>query len=211
MQQDKGHNMDRTPNWQAQQRPPFLPPPNWQRPTSSLAPATPNDLGHPANESQAVAETHTGKLVAGLDPTKIQEVAASQVVITDIYYKNILQHAQQLFRWALIAMGTGLVFFLIAVALLIFQQPVNGAMISLLSGTVIEAIAALNFYLYGRTLGQSRELHERLDRTQQYLLANSLCESLEGGLKHSTQIELIRAMMNSLAMREEKVKEAPAK
>jgi len=162
-------------------------------------------------EPQVGPETHTQKLVAGLDPAKIQEVAASQVVVSDMYYKNVLQHAQRLFRWALIAAGAGFIFFLVAVALLVFKQPLNGALISLAGGGVIEAIAVLNFYLYGRVFNQSREFHERLDRTQQYLLANSICENLEGEVKQATQIELIRAMMNSLARQEEKVEKNTAK
>ena len=139
------------------------------------------------------------------------EVAASQVVISERYYNNVLQHARRLFRWALIAAGTGLIFFLAAVALLVGHQPVTGALISLTSGAVLEALAVLNFSLYGRVFNQLRELHERLDRTQQYLLANSICESLKGEVKQATQIELIRAMMHSLARQEEKAEKSTAR
>jgi hypothetical protein len=66
----------------------------------------------------------------------------------------------------------------------------------------MEAIAVLNFSLYGRVFTQFREVHERLDRTQQYLLANSICENLKGDVKQATQIELMRAMMHSLARQE---------
>jgi len=170
-----------------------------------------NDLDQVVSEPQAGPETHTQKLVASLDPAKIQEVAASQVVISDMYYKNVLQYAQRLFRWALIAAGAGLIFFLVAVALLVFQQPVNGALISLASGGVIEAIAVLNFFLYGRAFNQLRAFHERLDRTQQYLLANSICENLKGDVKQATQIELMRAMIHSLARQEEKPEKSTAK
>ncbi len=154
---------------------------------------------------------HTQKLVASLDPAKIQEVAATQVVISEMYYKNDLQHAQRLFRWALIAAGTGLIFFLVAVALLLFRESVNGALISLVSGGVLEALAVLNFCLYGRVFTQLREFHERLDRTQQYLLANSICENLKGDVKQATQIELVRAMMHSLARQEAKPDKSTAK
>ncbi len=203
--------MDQSSSWQPQPTPPFLPPPAWQRPGSSLPVKVQKELDRFVGEPQAGPETLTQKLVAGLDPAKIQEVAASQVVVSDMYYKNVLQHAQRLFRWALIVAGAGLIFFLVAVALLVFQQPVNGALISLAGGGVMEAIAVLNFYLYGRVFNQSREFHERLDRTQQYLLANSICENLEGDVKQATQIELIRAMMHSLARQEEKAEKSIAK
>jgi len=163
-----------------------------------------NNLDQVVSEPQAGPQTYTQKLVAGLDPAKIQEVAASQVEISEMYYNNVLQHTRRLFRWALIAAGTGLIFFLAAVALLAWHQPVNGALISLTSGGVMEAIAALNFCLYGRVFNQFREFHERLDRTQQYLLANSICENLKGDVKQATQIELMRAMMHSLARQEAK-------
>ncbi len=184
--------------------PPPLPPPVWQRQGSSLQFKVRNNLDQVVSEPQAGPQTYTQKLVAGLDPAKIQEVAASQVEISEMYYNNVLQHTRRLFRWALIAAGTGLIFFLAAVALLAWHQPVNGALISLTSGGVMEAIAALNFCLYGRVFNQFREFHERLDRTQQYLLANSICENLKGDVKQATQIELMRAMMHSLARQEAK-------
>jgi hypothetical protein len=189
--------MDQIPSWRPQPAPPSLPSPIWQRQGSALSVKVPHGLDYGVSEPQAGPETHTQKLVAGLDTAKIQEVAATQVVISEMYYKNVLQHAQRLFRWALIAAGAGLIFFLVAVALLIVQQSVNGALISLMSGGVLEALAVLNFCLYERVFTQLRGIHERLDRTQQYLLANSICENLQGGVKQATQRELVRVMMHS--------------
>jgi hypothetical protein len=37
----------------------------------------------------------------------------------------------------------------------------------------------VNFYLYARTSAQLAEFHSRLDVTQRFLLANSLCETLD--------------------------------
>jgi len=203
--------MDEISPWRPQPTPPPLPPPVWQRQGSSLQYKMHHSLDQVVSDPQAGPQTHTQKLVAGLDPAKIQEVAASQVVISEMYYNNVLQHARRLFRWALIAAGTGLIFFLAAVALLVWHQPVTGALISLTSGGVLEALAVLNFCLYGRVFNQLRELHERLDRTQQYLLANSICENLKGDVKQATQIELIRAMMHSLARQEAKTEKSTAR
>ena len=203
--------MDELFSWRPQPTPPPLPPPVWQRQGPSLQFKVHNTLDQVVSDPQAGPQTPIQKLVAGLDPAKIQEVAASQVEISEMYYQNVLQHARQLFRWALIAAGTGLIFFLAAVALLVGHQPINGALISLTSGGVMEAIAVLNFSLYGRVFNQFRELHERLDRTQQYLLANSICENLKGDVKQATQIELMRAMMHSLARQEAKTEKSSAK
>jgi hypothetical protein len=203
--------MNQTSSWRPPSPSPNLPPPVWQRQAPSLSVRTQNDLERVISEPQTDPETHTQKLVASLDPAKIQEVAASQVVISDIYYKNVLQHSKRLFRWALIAAGTGLLFFLVAVALLLFRESIDGALICLASGGVMQAIAMLNFYLYGCGFSQLRDFHERLDRTQQYLLANSICENLKGDVKQATQIELIRGMMRSLARQEERMEKNIAK
>jgi hypothetical protein len=203
--------MDELSSWRPQPTPPPLPPPVWQKQGTSLQFKMRNTLDHVASDPQAGPQTHIQKLVAGLDPAKIQEVAASQVEISEMYYHTVLQHARRLFRWALIAAGTGLIFFLAAVALLVWHQPVTGALISLTSRGVMEAIAALNFSLYGRVFNHFREVHERLDRTQQYLLANSICENLKGDVKQATQIELMRAMMHSLARQEAQTEKSSAK
>jgi hypothetical protein len=160
-----------------------------------------------AGDRSIMPEPIAGALVASLDPAKIQEVAASQLVIIDGYYKSVLQHAQQLFRWALIAAGVGLLFFLAAVSLPVFRQPANVSIISLLCGGVVEGIAALNFLLYRRTLGELEKFHARLDRTQQYLLANSICEKLDEKLGQTAKAELVRAIMETLVPSEKKPKE----
>ena len=163
-----------------------------------------HDRDQRVGEPQAGGQTSAQQLVAGLDPAKIQAVAASQVVMSERSYTTVLHHAQRLFRWALVAAGAGVIFFLVAVALLLVQPSVNGAVISLISGGTLEALAVLNFCLYGRVFNQLRAFDERLDRTQQYLLANSLCENLRGDVKQATQIELIRAMMYAVARQEDK-------
>lgn len=208
---DQTSSWDQPSSWPPPLKPPSLPSQVWQGQGSSLNVKVHDGLDRGVSEPQAGPQTPTQKLFAGLDPAKIQEVAASQVVISEVYYNNVLQHAQRLFRWALIAAGAGLIFFLAAVALLIFQQSVNGALISLTSGGALEALAVLNFCLYGRVFNQLRAFDERLDRTHQYLLANSLCENLKGDVKQATQIELIRAMMHTLARQEEKTDKSTTK
>ena len=135
--------------------------------------------------------------VAQANPANIQEVAASQLAIINRYYESVLQQAQHSFRLALTAAGIGLLFFLAAVSFLLLQQPDNLSNVSLISGALIEAISAINFYLYGRASNQLASFHTRLDRTQLFLLANSVCENLEGEVKLSTRAELVRTIANS--------------
>jgi len=186
--------------------PPLTPPslPSQVRQGPSLHVKVHTDLDQGVGDPQAGRQTPAQQLVAGLDPAKIQAVAASQVAMSERSYTTVLQHTQRLFRWALVAAGAGVIFFLVAVALLLVQPSVNGAVISLTSGGALEALAVLNFCLYGRVFNQLRAFDERLDRTQQYLLANSLCENLKGDVKQATQIELIRAMMHAVGRQEDK-------
>jgi len=190
-------------SWPPQLTPPSLPSQGRQGP--SLHVKVHHDRDQRVGEPQAGGQTPAQQLVAGLDPAKIQAVAASQVVMSERSYTTVLHHAQRLFRWALVAAGAGVIFFLVAVALLLVQPSVNGAVISLISGGTLEALAVLNFCLYGRVFNQLRAFDERLDRTQQYLLANSLCENLRGDVKQATQIELIRAMVYAVARQEDKI------
>src|SRR5258708_34528199 len=97
--------MDELFSWRPQPTPPPLPPPVWQRQGSSLQFKVRNTLEQVVSDPQAGAETPTQKLGAGLGPAKIQEVAASQVVMSEMYYQNVLQHAHRPFRLALIGGG----------------------------------------------------------------------------------------------------------
>lgn len=124
------------------------------------------------------------------DPSKVQEIAASQIELLSIYHKLVLEQARRSFRWAIIAAGIGFCFFLASVAFLLFQQPQNLAVISLISGALVQIISAINFYLYGRTSAQLADFQIRLDQTQRFLLANSVCEGLDGEYKQQSRAEL---------------------
>ncbi len=138
------------------------------------------------------------KEVAGADPSNIQQVAASQLAIIGGYYKSVLRQAQQSFLAALIASIIGLSFFIAAVSFLLIKAPESVSIISLISGALVEIIAGLNFYLYGQTSRQFATFHMRLDRTQNFLLANSVCANLqEGETKETSRAELVRIIANA--------------
>ena len=132
--------------------------------------------------------------VAKSDPANIQQVAASQLDLINSYYASVLSQAQQSFRAALGAGVAGLVFFVAAVSFELLRQPTNVATISVISGAIVEVIAAINFYLYGRAASQLAAFHVRLDQTQRYLIANSVCENLQGEIKHATRADLVRVI-----------------
>jgi hypothetical protein len=129
------------------------------------------------------------------DPSNVQQIAASQIGLLASYHQEVLNQAKKSFFWALIAAGTGLFFFLSALAVVTFPKDNRRsdiAIVSVIGGALIEVISAINFYLYGKTASQMASFQERLDRTQRFLLANSICESLEGDVKQKARSELVQ-------------------
>lgn len=148
-------------------------------------------VGHKVSYSVADSVERLSKA----DPKDVQEIAASQIQLLTSYYEISLDQARRSFLWALVAAGVGLIFFLAAIGFLLFYQQSQGiATASIISGSLIEVISAINFYLYGKTSAQFAEFHTRLGHTQRYLLANSLCESLEGEFKQQARADLVKVI-----------------
>src|SRR5260370_30704765 len=135
--------------------------------------------------------------VAKADPNNIQELAASQLSIINSYYQSGLQQSQQSFKWSLIWGGVGLVFLIAAVGFLLFRQPTEVAFASGIGGAFMEVFAGTYLYLYKHASDQLAAFRVSLESTQRLLLANSMCEKLEGEVEQTTRAELIRLMVNS--------------
>jgi hypothetical protein len=130
--------------------------------------------------------------VARADPSDIQQVAASQLEMSNSYYFSALTQARRSFMAAIIAGGIGLAFFLIAVAYALTRETIGAAAVPMLSGAVVEVIAGLNFWLFGKTSRQLDAFHVRLEQTQRYLLANSVCANLSDESRDAARTELVR-------------------
>jgi hypothetical protein len=135
--------------------------------------------------------------VAKADPKNIQEVAASQLLIINSYYQSGLQQSQQSFKWSLIWGGIGLGFLIAAIGFLLWQQPTEVAIASGIGGAIVEVFAGTYLYLYKHASDQLAAFRAGLESTQRLLLANSMCERLEGEVEQTTRAELIRLMVNS--------------
>jgi hypothetical protein len=129
--------------------------------------------------------------LAKADPGNIQEVAASQLALSTSYYESVLAQARRSFLAAIVSAAIGLGFFLAAVAIALVRDSVNAATLSAISGGIVETIAGLNFWLYGRTATQLDAFHVRLEQTQRYLLANSLSTGLDGDSRNKVLSELV--------------------
>ncbi|MGF1522210.1 MAG: hypothetical protein ACFBSF_07835 [Leptolyngbyaceae cyanobacterium] len=130
-------------------------------------------------------------------PSDVQQIAASQIGLLGSYNQEVLNQAKKSFFWALVAAGVGLFFFLSALVSVVFpreNRKTEVALVSVIGGALIEVISAINFYLYGKTASQMADFQERLDRTQRFLLANSICEGLEGDAKQKARSELVQVI-----------------
>lgn len=129
--------------------------------------------------------------LAKAQPGDVQKIVASQISLLTSYYNAVLAQATMGFRWAVVAAGAGLILFLGAIAFLLITQITAVAVVGVVGGAIVEVISGINFMLYGKTTTQLAEFHERLDQTQRFLLANSICETLEGEAKQKTRAGLV--------------------
>jgi DNA-binding transcriptional regulator YhcF (GntR family) len=129
--------------------------------------------------------------LAKAEKDDVQEIAASQIGLLKDFYDLALDQARKGFQWALAASIVGFGLLIIAIIFVLRNDGINVAIITTVSGAILEVIAGINFVLYSKTLGQLSTFHDRLDVTQRFLLANSLCESITGDLKNKTRAEII--------------------
>ncbi|TXH75445.1 MAG: hypothetical protein E6Q85_04575 [Thiothrix sp.] len=124
----------------------------------------------------------------------VKAIAASQIELLSRFYDLALSQAGRSFHWALIASMVGLAFFLMAIVFWFWRESGELTTVTMIGGALIEFIAGVNFYLYGRTLTQLSLFQGRLEVTQRFLLANSLCESLGEQWRDPTRARLINQL-----------------
>lgn len=137
------------------------------------------------------------KKVADADPGNISQVAASQLEVNNAYYQSVLLQAQQSFQWALITAGGGTLFFIFAIIFVLFGNPNSVTAICMISGALVYILSGFNFWLYWQTSRQLRNFSSRLEQTQRFILANSVCENLDGEAKIIARSELVKTISNS--------------
>lgn len=128
--------------------------------------------------------------------TPTQEMGGASLKLINHYRHKVLQQAQQSFLSALLTAIVGFFFFLAAVSFLLLRQPTSVSIISIISGSLIEVISSINFYLYGRASRQLASFHKYLDRTTRFLVSDATCEKIEDKeLKDATRSKLILSFM----------------
>jgi hypothetical protein len=137
--------------------------------------------------------------ISAADPSDVQRIAGSQLELLAGYHEIVLAQSRRSFFWALIGAGIGLLFFLAAVVFALLTSSTAGALIPLLSGAIVEVIAGIVFFLYGRAAIQLSSFHGRLETLQRYMLANSICESLDGEERTKARAALIQEISRAAA------------
>ena len=118
------------------------------------------------------------------------------------YYGDVLKQVQQSFYVALWAAIVGVIIFFIAILGAIRPNPnqtvnLNQTMLGVIAGGLVQVISAINFYLYGRAAHQFGAFHICLERTNRFLLANSLCEKLDRPARDAARSSLIDTMAHA--------------
>jgi len=139
-----------------------------------------------------------------------QTVTAVQHLILR-YYDNVREQATESFKSAKRVALFGFVLLVLTLAYVIFidlmlHRPASGfaassggmsvGQIGLLGSSIVEAIAGLQFYLYGRATRQFGAFHICLERTHRYLLAYKIAEQMNSG-KDDALLKIVCIMANA--------------
>ena len=155
--------------------------------------------------AKSILNTVTGALdtdqivnqISQTDPKDVQQNAANQITVPAKYYENGLSQAKTSFNWAIAITIFSIISFIVAVLLFMNNADKTGTVIAGLGGALTQLIAGTLLFIYRRTLIQLDNYTEQMSKVQNYLLANSFVESLDGEAKEQARMELIKTVANS--------------
>jgi hypothetical protein len=140
-----------------------------------------------------------------------QIVAKTEKLILH-YYEDVQHQAVQSFKAAKVAAYVGFVVLLVSIGYLItvdfliligqITRPANEATrmdiawVGVASGFIVEFIAGVNLFLYGRAARQFGAFHICLERTHRYLVAYKMADKIKEG-KDGTLEKLVCIMANA--------------
>lgn len=122
------------------------------------------------------------------------------------YYTINLSQARSSYRWSIAAIIVGIITLLVGIWFFYFNTNPNIslAVISGISGVIIEFIGASNIYIYNKSLKQLNLYFKELITIQDTMLAIELCDKIED-VDKKTQIKekIILSLMGRSSMRPE--------
>lgn len=109
------------------------------------------------------------------------------------YYTINLSQARTSYRWSITAILVGILTLLAGIWLVYFDTnpKLDLALISGVSGVIIEFIGASNLYIYNKSLKQLNLYFQELIRVQDTMLAIELCEKIQDDAKKTEVKEKI--------------------
>ena len=132
--------------------------------------------------------------VAETNPHDTHKLASLLQKMSLNFYEDVRSQARQSFYIALGAAIVGTLLVLFGVGMIMSERSSSDTTtLSILAGIVVQGISGINFYLYGKAARQFASFHVCLERTNRFLLANTLCENvIDKDRRDSLRIELVR-------------------
>jgi hypothetical protein len=107
------------------------------------------------------------------------------------YYNNPHKQSRQSFFLACVAAVIFLVLFAVAITILIIQKPANFAYISAAGSATSALFGGIFFAMYKQASAQALAYKPQVDKIQQFIMANSACETLNEERKQKKREEII--------------------
>src|SRR5579859_15303 len=132
-----------------------------------------------------------------LKPDDVKGTLVLQMEISKQYHKNVLFRANLSFIFALVFAGIGILLFFSIIIFMVFglSSNITTTVVSVVAGALVQVLSGINFYLYNRASAQLQTFHKGLDRLQNFMLADSICQGLDKADRSRTcsQLSLIIA------------------
>ena len=151
-------------------------------------------VGEHATVFQHFIYPNSGKVLSELAETvtkDVQQTGAKLLAHKETFYINAESQSRQSFYLACIVGLIGLALIVAAVFIGLFTDKLVISAISGVSGISFEVLAGFILQLYKQASVQLATFHQSIDDMHRFLVANSICESLEGKVKEDTRSTLV--------------------
>ncbi|MGC1377184.1 MAG: HEAT repeat domain-containing protein [Anaerolineales bacterium] len=131
-----------------------------------------------------------------LNPGDVKGIATQQNILLMQYYQEALNQAKTSFNRASRMATIGVFFFIISIGCLFLLSvsrdiAIVGTVGSAIGGTLVEVISGIMFYLYAKATSQLIYFQQPLYQMQRFVVANSICEALDGEHKQQALSKLV--------------------
>jgi hypothetical protein len=154
-------------------------------------------LGQDWSLSSSDYQSATIRTLSSAKPDDFQKISGATINLISQYYDTYHGQARRSFNWALAGAITGFVFYVCAIIIFILTDENTGAWISAISGSFLQIVSGIVFYLYRNSSAHMATSHAMLDRTQRYILANSICERMAEKLRDETRQALVKIIADA--------------